>query len=62
VIVDDEKGSSLMYLPIDKLLDSRREAAGEAATNARTQEPAPYVPGTEDSMRDRRSGRTRTVR
>ncbi|MGE0483773.1 MAG: FtsH protease activity modulator HflK [Gammaproteobacteria bacterium] len=62
VIVDNEQGSSLMYLPIDKLLDRQREAAGENDAGGTTQERTPYVPGTEDSMRDRRSGRTRAVR
>ncbi|MCP5199035.1 MAG: FtsH protease activity modulator HflK [Gammaproteobacteria bacterium] len=62
VIVDDDRGSSLMYLPIDKLIDKQRESAAENAAQSVMPERTPYVPSSEDSMRDRRSGRTRTVR
>ena len=59
IIADREGSSNLMYLPLDKLMERR---ASDGATAAQPVEPLPYAPLGEDSMRDRRSGRTRAVR
>lgn len=60
IISDNKSGSNLMYLPLDKLMERRSDAPSTTHDSAPT--PEPYAPTGEDSMRDRRTGRTRTVR
>ncbi|MEQ8232556.1 MAG: FtsH protease activity modulator HflK [Gammaproteobacteria bacterium] len=62
VIMDNAGGSSLMYLPIDKLIEGGRARSLRDSSRDAAPEPAPYSPTVEDSMRERRSGRTREVR
>ena len=62
VIMDNDSGSSLMYLPIDKLLErSNRSSFGDSAQGP-DPEARQFTPPAEDSMRERRSGRARGVR
>jgi len=60
IISDNKSGSNLMYVPLDKLMERRTEAPSNSHDSAPT--PEPYAPTGEDTMRDRRTGRTRTVR
>lgn len=62
VIMDNKGGSSLMYLPIDKLIEGGRARSARDATHETAPQPVPYSPMVEDSLRERRSGRTREVR
>lgn len=63
VIMDNKGGSSLMYLPIDKLLErSGRAQSGNSSAREAIPDPRSYLPPEEETMRDRRSGRTRGVR
>ncbi|MGR8920973.1 MAG: FtsH protease activity modulator HflK [Gammaproteobacteria bacterium] len=62
VIMDNDGGSSLMYLPVDELMKNRKRESAAAAARDRVQDAAPYAPAVEDTLRDRRSGRTRSVR
>ncbi|MEQ8663020.1 MAG: protease modulator HflK, partial [Gammaproteobacteria bacterium] len=62
VIMDNDGGSSLMYLPIDKLIEGGRARSSRDATHDTAPTPEPYNPQVEDSMRERRIGRTREVR
>ena len=62
VIMEKEGGNSIMYLPLDKLLEqSQRDRRLDEATDPAAQQ-VPYAPAVEDSLRDRRSGRQRSVR
>jgi membrane protease subunit HflK len=60
IIVDNEGSSSLMYLPLDKLLEKNRD--DKPVTNEYGQDVVPYKPATEDSTRDRRAPRVRGIR
>ena len=57
IVIDNEGSSSLMYLPLDKLLEKSRD--GKQGLN---QDVVPYKPATEDSTRDMRDPRARGVR
>jgi membrane protease subunit HflK len=57
IVIDNDGSSSLMYLPLDKLLEKSRD--GKQGLN---QDVVPYKPATEDSTRDRRDPRARGVR
>jgi membrane protease subunit HflK len=57
IVIDNDGSSSLMYLPLDKLLEKSRDV--EQGLN---QDVVPYKPATEDSTRDRRDPRARGVR
>jgi modulator of FtsH protease HflK len=61
VIMDNKGSQSLMYLPLDKLIEN---SAGGSASGSRdaTTDTLPYAPSIEDSLRDRRTGRGRVVR
>ena len=63
VLMNDQGSSSLMYLPIDKLIENARgqDATGGARAGVNS-EPDAYAPALEDSLRERRSGRTRGAR
>jgi modulator of FtsH protease HflK len=52
VIVDTEDGNSLMYVPLDKLIEGR----------ALNPDAVPYAPAVEDTLLQRRSGRQREAR
>jgi modulator of FtsH protease HflK len=60
IISDNKSGSNLMYVPLDKLMERRTDVPSNSHDSAPT--PEPYAPTGEDTMRDRRTGRTRTVR
>lgn len=61
VIMDNKGSQSLMYLPLDKLLENtNRDAAGDGRGSAA--DALPYAPSIEDSLRDRRTGRARPDR
>ena len=62
VIIDNKGGSSLMYLPIDKLIEGGRTNRVREALRDAVPDTVPYTPAVEESMRDRRSGRSRVVR
>lgn len=62
VIMDNQGGSSLMYLPIDKLLEQGGRSSSSARDREAIPDPRSYLPPTEDTMRDRRSGRSRGAR
>ncbi len=62
VIMDGESGNSLMYLPLDKIVGSQARDARAAAERADTQESIKFSPEVEDTLRERRSGRVRTLR
>jgi modulator of FtsH protease HflK len=63
VIVDTEDGNSLMYVPLDKLIEGRRERAAERASErALNPDAVPYAPAVEDTLLQRRSGRQREAR
>jgi len=65
VIVDTKQGNSLMYLPLDKLMERRAakaDAADAAAAAPSAADPAPYMPPVEDSLIERRDPRLRGVR
>jgi membrane protease subunit HflK len=61
VIMDNKGSQSLMYLPLDKLLENtNRDGLGggrESQTDA-----LPYAPSVEESLRERRTGRARPNR
>ena len=57
IVIDNDGSSSLMYLPLDKLLEKSRD--GKQGLN---QDVVPYKPATEDSTRDMRDPRARGVR
>ena len=57
IVVDNDGSSSLMYLPLDKLLEKSRD--GKQGLN---QDVVPYKPATEDSTRNMRDPRARGVR
>ena len=60
VIMDNDGGSSLMYLPVDKLIEQGRgKGAGGARDNAQDQ--SVYNPNVEQTLRERRSGRARST-
>jgi len=61
VLMDTKNGSSVTYLPLDKLMRSPSGGGASETTDA-APEPQPYAPALEDSQRDRRVGRTRVVR
>lgn len=61
IIIDNKGGQSLMYLPLDKLIGNSNRG-DETSRHETTSEPAPYVPTLEDSLRERRSGRSRQNR
>ncbi len=60
IIVDNEGSSSLMYLPLDKLLEKNRDDT--PVTDDYAQDAVPYRPAIEDSTRDRRAPRVRGIR
>lgn len=62
VILDSDSGSSLMYLPLDKMIESAKRGNPPPAQREATSPDVPYAPSIEESLRDRRSGRTRVVR
>lgn len=57
IVIDNDGSSSLMYLPLDKLLEKSRD--GKQGLN---QDVVPYKPATEDSTRNMRDPRARGVR
>ena len=61
VIMDNKGGSNVTYLPLDKLMGNGSSVGAPETTDA-APEPQPYAPALEDSLRDRRIGRTRVVR
>ena len=61
VIMDNKGGSNVTYLPLDKLMGNKPSTGAPETTDA-APEPQPYAPALEDSLRDRRIGRTRVVR
>jgi membrane protease subunit HflK len=61
VLMDTKNGNNVTYLPLDKLIGNSTAGASPETTEA-APEPQPYAPALEDSLRDRRVGRTRVVR
>jgi membrane protease subunit HflK len=63
VIIDGKGSSSLMYVPLDKLIEGKgARAAARAAERQLNPDAAPYSPATEDNLMERRSDRLREVR
>jgi membrane protease subunit HflK len=62
IITDIDDGGSLMYLPLDKLLERSQRGDGDGQATEVAPEPLPYAPAMEDSQRDRRTGRMRVPR
>ena len=62
VIMDNDGGSSLMYLPVDKLIEGAGRDARGGSSREQLSESLPYVPEVEESLRDRRGNRARSVR
>ncbi|MCZ6774113.1 MAG: FtsH protease activity modulator HflK [Proteobacteria bacterium] len=60
VIVDNKSGSTLMYLPLDKILEQSNRASGTLRDTG--PESRPFSPPPQDSQRELRSGRTRGAR
>jgi len=60
ILVDDSASDNVMYLPLDKLLQRTPSAADNPAQSSN--EPPPYVPALEQSLRDRRADRSRVAR
>jgi modulator of FtsH protease HflK len=60
IVIDNDGSSSLMYLPLDKLLEKSRD--NKQTTTDYLRDSVPYKPATEDSTRDRRDPRIRGVR
>ena len=61
VLMDTKNGNNVTYLPLDRIMGNG-DAANAAATTEAAPEAQPYAPALEDSLRDRRVGRTRVVR
>ena len=62
VIMDNKSGSSLMYLPIDKLIERSNSSSSGDSSRDLNPEARQFTPPIEDSLRERRSGRTRGAR
>ncbi len=62
VIMDNDGGSSLMYLPIDKLIENKSGDSRSSAARELAKESLPYVPEVEETLRDRRATRGRALR
>lgn len=62
VIMDNDGGSSLMYLPIDKLIENKAGDSRSSAARELAKESLPYVPEVEETLRDRRATRGRALR
>jgi membrane protease subunit HflK len=62
VIMDNDGGSSLMYLPIDKLIEKKSADSRSSAARELAKESLPYVPEVEETLRDRRATRGRALR
>ena len=60
VIMDNKSGSSLMYLPLDKILEQSNRSSGALRDSGA--ETRPFSPPPPDSQRERRSGISRGVR
>lgn len=61
VLMDTKNGSNVTYLPLDRMMGNRSAGSNTETTEA-APEPQPYAPALEESLRDRRVGRTRVVR
>ena len=59
IIMDNDSGSSLMYLPLDKILENSGRASRNESDRDTGAETNSFAPPTEESMRDRRGGRLR---
>jgi membrane protease subunit HflK len=57
IVIDNDGSSSLMYLPLDKLLEKSRDGK-----QSMSQDVVPYKPATEDSTRNQRDPRARGIR
>ena len=62
IIMDNKSGSSLMYLPLDKILENSNRSSLKDSMRDMIPENRPFEPPTEDSMRERRGGRSRGAR
>ena len=62
IIMDNKSGSSLMYLPLDKILENSNRSSLKESIRGMTPETGTFAPPTEESMRDRRGNRNRGVR
>ena len=62
VIMDNDGGSSLMNLPIDKLIENKSGDSRSSAARELAKESLPYVPEVEETLRDRRATRGRALR
>jgi len=58
IIMDTDSGSSLMYLPLDKILENSRTTRNESKQGMPS-ETSPFTPPVEESIRERRGGRLR---
>ena len=61
LLMDSKSGTNVTYLPLDKLLENAQPAETPEPSEA-APESQPYTPSAEESLRDRRIGRTRVVR
>ena len=62
IIMDNKSGSSLMYIPLDKILENSNRSSLKDSMRDMIPETRPFTPPTEESMRDRRGTRTRGAR
>ncbi|MGE0858543.1 MAG: FtsH protease activity modulator HflK [Gammaproteobacteria bacterium] len=61
LLLDSKGGANVTYLPLDKLIGNANRGDAQETTDAAPEPPA-YSPTVEESLRDRRIGRTRVVR
>ncbi len=61
-VITDGGGGNITYLPLDKLMDRSRDAAGEAAAAGAATGNANYVPPPAEYARDREAARLRGAR
>ncbi|MBX9609597.1 MAG: FtsH protease activity modulator HflK [Gammaproteobacteria bacterium] len=61
LLLDSKGGANVTYLPLDKLIGNANQGGAPETTDAAPEPPA-YTPTVEESLRDRRIGRTRVVR
>ena len=62
IIMDNKSGSSLLYLPLDKILENSNRSSLKESIRGMVPESGTFAPPTEESMRDRRVNRNRGVR
>lgn len=62
VIMDGDAGSSLMYLPLDKLMSGGQSTLRRAPAAESSDDALRYSPPVEDSLRERRGSRERGTR